>query len=116
MKVVHKIGYVIILLFSIMGIAQNTTARITNDFNSDWQFKLGDYPTAIESNFDSSDWRKLQLPHDWSIEGEFSSKHPTKAAQAALPAGKGWYRKIFSLPLQWKAKSIVIEFDGVFKK
>ncbi len=115
MKVVHKIGYVIILLFSIMGIAQNTTARITNDFNSDWQFKLGDYPTAIESNFDSSDWRKLQLPHDWSIEGEFSSKHPTKAAQAALPAGKGWYRKIFSLPLQWKAKSIVIEFDGVFK-
>jgi len=115
MKVVDKIIGVLVLLFSVMVIAQNQTGRITTDFNANWNFKLGDYPTAIESNFDSSDWRKLQLPHDWSIEGEFSSKHPTKAAQAALPAGIGWYRKIFPLPLQWKDKSILIEFDGVFK-
>ncbi|MEY4431972.1 MAG: hypothetical protein RLZZ44_102, partial [Bacteroidota bacterium] len=95
--------------------AQNHGGRLTTDFNTNWNFKLGDYPNAVEPNFDTADWRKLQLPHDWSIEGEFSSKHPTKAAQAALPAGIGWYRKTFSIPLQWKNKVITIEFGGVFK-
>lgn len=115
MKVLNKILGVILLLFSGMIFAQNQPGRITTDFNSNWHFKLGDYPKAIEPSFDNSDWRKLQLPHDWSIEGEFSNKHPTKAAQAALPAGIGWYRKTFFIPVNWKNKVISIEFGGVFK-
>ncbi|WP_296686735.1 sugar-binding domain-containing protein [Flavobacterium sp.] len=115
MKVVKSIFVVFLLLCTTIGFSQKNTGRIVSDFNTNWQFKLGDYPEALASSFNSSDWRKLQLPHDWSIEGEFSSKHPTKASQGALPAGKGWYRKTFSLPSQWTDKSILIEFDGVFK-
>ena len=37
-------------------------------FDADWQFHLGDVPGAEAPAFDDSDWRKLTLPHDWSIE------------------------------------------------
>ncbi|MET3026937.1 sugar-binding domain-containing protein [Flavobacterium sp. UW10123] len=104
----------IALLFSVSVFAQKQ-ARIIEDFNKNWNFKLGDYPEAINANFNASDWRTLQLPHDWSIEGAFDKDAKTKQAQGFLPAGKGWYRKVFTISANWKNKTISIEFDGVFK-
>ncbi|WDF66237.1 sugar-binding domain-containing protein [Flavobacterium sp. KACC 22763] len=104
----------IALLFSVSVFAQKQ-ARIVEDFNKNWNFKLGDYPEAINANFNVSDWRALQLPHDWSIEGAFDKDAKTKQAQGFLPAGKGWYRKVFTIPANWKNKTVSIEFDGVFK-
>ncbi|KAF2340356.1 sugar-binding domain-containing protein [Flavobacterium tistrianum] len=104
----------IALLFSVSVFAQKQ-ARIVEDFNKNWNFKLGDYPEAINANFNASDWRTLQLPHDWSIEGTFDKDAKTKQAQGFLPAGKGWYRKVFTVPANWKNKKVSIEFDGVFK-
>ncbi|WMI66206.1 glycoside hydrolase family 2 TIM barrel-domain containing protein [Aestuariibaculum sp. YM273] len=89
--------------------------RIVEDFNFNWNFKLGDFPEAIKPNFQLTDWRTLNLPHDWSIEGEFSEEHPTKPEGGALPAGIGWYRKTFSLPVDWNGKSVSVEFDGVYR-
>lgn len=104
----------IALLFSVSVFAQKQ-ARIVEDFNINWNFKLGDYPEAVNANFNASDWRMLQLPHDWSIEGAFDKDAKTKQAQGFLPAGKGWYRKVFTIPAKWKDKTVSIEFDGVFK-
>lgn len=103
-----------LLLFLATATAQKQV-RIVEDFNKNWHFKLGDFPTAIESNFNTTDWRSLQLPHDWSIEGAFNKDNPTKQAQAFLPGGMGWYRKTFTLPSAWSAKIVSVEFDGVFK-
>src|SRR6187402_3398381 len=114
-NVLEKLGTGIVLLLLVACASKSKNARIVEDFNQNWNFKLGDHPTAIESDFNTADWRTLQLPHDWSIEGAFNKDNPTKQAQAFLPAGKGWYRKIFILPEDWKNKSISIEFDGVFK-
>nr|WP_294782714.1 sugar-binding domain-containing protein [uncultured Flavobacterium sp.] len=104
----------IALLFSVSIFAQKQ-ARIIEDFNKNWNFKLGDYPEAVNANYNASDWRTLQLPHDWSIEGAFDKENKTKQAQGFLPAGKGWYRKVFTIPANWKNKTVSIEFDGVFK-
>lgn len=114
-NIVQKIATVIVLLFLVACASKSKNARIVEDFNQNWNFKLGDYPTAIQPNFNTADWRTLQLPHDWSIEGAFNKDNPTKQAQAFLPAGKGWYRKTFILPEDWKNKNVSIEFDGVFK-
>lgn len=114
-SVLQKGGIAIALLFLVACASTKKESRIIADFNPDWNFKLGDYPTAIQANFDANDWRALDLPHDWSIEGAFSKDHPTKPQQGALPAGMGWYRKTFTLPESAKNKSIAIEFDGVFK-
>ncbi len=73
-------------------------------FNRDWSFRLGD-----------GQWRQLDLPHDWSIEGEFSEKHPSGTGGGALPGGLGWYRKTFTIPLAARGKQIFIEFDGVYR-
>ena len=56
------------------------------------------------------------MPHDWSIEGEFSKEHPAKPEGGALPTGIGWYRKTFTLPVEYKNKAISIEFDGIYRK
>jgi beta-galactosidase len=74
-------------------------------FNHDWRFRLGD----------DSPWRQLNLPHDWSIEGEFSEKAPAGTGGGALPGGIGWYRKTFKIPAGARGKRIFIEFDGVYR-
>ncbi|WP_031455572.1 sugar-binding domain-containing protein [Flavobacterium chungangense] len=114
-NVLQKTTIVLALSLLVACASKSKNVRIVEDFNQNWNFKLGDHPTAIQSDFNTADWRTLQLPHDWSIEGAFNKDNPTKQAQAFLPAGKGWYRKTFTLPEDWATKNVSIEFAGVFK-
>src|SRR6266699_3054408 len=50
--------------------------RQTQNFDHAWRFHLGDVAGAQETAFDDAAWRALDLPHDWSIEGEFSEQNP----------------------------------------
>jgi beta-galactosidase len=84
-------------------------------FNQDWRFQLGDVTSGQDMDLNDSQWRQLDLPHDWSIEGEFSEKAPAGTGGGALPGGIGWYRKNFHIPLTAKGKQIFIEFDGVYR-
>lgn len=76
---------------------------------------LGENEQAKNAEFDDSKWHKLNLPHDWSIEGSFNEKNPTTQAEGGLPAGIGWYRKTFIVPNSSKNKNIFIDFDGVYR-
>ena len=59
--------------------------------NVDWYFNLGDIKYGGAEFFDHSEWRKLELPHDWSVESVAS---PSLASCTGyLPGGIGWYRK-----------------------
>ncbi|MFV0541521.1 MAG: sugar-binding domain-containing protein [Aestuariibaculum sp.] len=107
--------FYVFIIFSGCNSFEPKDSRIVEDFNFDWQFKLGDYPQAKDTLYDGSDWQTLNLPHDWSIEGEFSEDNPAKPEGGALPTGMGWYRKTFKLPESWKDKSISIEFDGIYR-
>src|SRR3954453_3625316 len=42
--------------------------RRTLSMDADWRFKLGDDDNARNPEFDDASWRKLDVPHDWSIE------------------------------------------------
>jgi beta-galactosidase len=44
------------------------TAQRDSPFDADWRFFLGDAAHAEQPEFDDSGWRRLDLPHDWSIE------------------------------------------------
>ncbi|MFD2287674.1 hypothetical protein ACFSOV_16300 [Pedobacter petrophilus] len=52
----------------------NDEVRSRTSFNKDWKFFLGDEPGARSPAFTDTKWRKLTLPHDWSIEGKFDQK------------------------------------------
>ena len=103
-----------LLVFPTLSPAEDPASpRQALNFDAGWRFALGDQPGAAESGFADSGWRKLDVPHDWSIEGEFSEKHPTGGAGGFLPAGVGWYRKTFTLPESLAGRDVSIEFDGV---
>jgi beta-galactosidase len=93
----------------------NEPLRKTESFNNGWKFMLGDDSLASRVNYDDSQWRRLNLPHDWSIEGQFSKDAPSKIDGGALPTGTGWYRKSFSIPSELKKKHLFIDFDGVYR-
>jgi beta-galactosidase len=83
-------------------------------FDAGWRFMLGDPAGAERPAFDDSKWRRLDLPHDWSIEGTPDEHAPGGGRMGFLPGGVGWYRKAFTLPSGAKGRLISLEFDGVY--
>ena len=86
--------------------------RTKESFNCNWKFKLGDLDGAESPKYSDENWRFLDVPHDWSVEGEFDKNNPTGGDGAYLPAGTGWYRKHFEKP---EGPVALLEFDGVFQ-
>ncbi len=102
------------LLMAVMLYAQERSATYLQDFNAGWKFHLGDLHNAQVPAFADADWRELNLPHDWSIEGDFSASNPATPGGGALPGGIGWYRKTFTVSNQHKGKQVYIDFDGIY--
>ncbi len=86
--------------------------RILMDF--EWKFIQADVVSAEQAHFDDTQWRALNLPHDWSIEREYKKDAPTTGYGGYLPAGIGWYRKHLIVPKIQKDQKSWIEFEGVY--
>ncbi|WP_044209184.1 glycoside hydrolase family 2 TIM barrel-domain containing protein [Flammeovirga sp. OC4] len=96
-----------LLLFqSVQLYAQNKI-----NFNADWSFQLEDSAQFTLSNYSTDHWRKLNLPHDWTIEKDFSNEF--EGCTAFSSGGIGWYSKTFETPTQKEQKCFVV-FDGVY--
>ena len=95
------------------GTEPPNSPRVIKSFDSDWRFHQGELDGADKIEFDDSAWRRLDVPHDWSIEGPFDKDNPTRGSGGFLPAGIGWYRKHFTLPTNDANRHVFIEFDGV---
>ncbi|HYJ46531.1 MAG TPA: beta galactosidase jelly roll domain-containing protein, partial [Pyrinomonadaceae bacterium] len=101
-------------------------ARDTGDpsavslFDLDWRFHKGGAQGAEAMDFDDSGWRRLDLPHDWSIEdlpgagSPFDRDAISQVSGGFTMGGTGWYRKTFNLPESQKGRRIIIQFDGVY--
>lgn len=82
-----------------------------SSFNEGWRFRLGAAEGAEASAYGDSDWRALDLPHDWAIEGPFDVKYNARCG--GLPFhGTGWYRKTFDVPAEAKGNVVSVTFDG----
>lgn len=84
----------------------------TESFVDNWKFYLGDASGAEKTNYNDASWRQIDLPHDYSIEQEFSQS--MEAESGYLPGGIGWYRKSFTIDPSQKGKRIRVDFDGVY--
>lgn len=93
--------------------AQTASGRTVRNFDKNWRFVKQDVPGADNPVFDDSQWRKLDVPHDWSIEGPYDQANPTGSGGGYLPAGIGWYRKAFTVDAADAKRKVSIEFDGV---
>jgi beta-galactosidase len=82
--------------------------------------KSGEFEFAT-AKFDDSQWRSLNLPHDWAVELPFvrdeeQQSHGYKPLGRRYPeTSVGWYRRTFELPKEDSGRRINIEFDGAFR-
>lgn len=114
MKKIRNLHLLFVLtLVLYVSCSSDKTERVLS-FNSHWKFFQGDAGNAMVPDFDDSSWSMLNVPHDWSIEGEFSAYHPATPGGGALPGGIGWYRKSFSISKVDSGKLFFIDFDGVY--
>ena len=119
MKIKHGFLLPIILVPLVILIMVCSTSfarpRETELFTANWRFHLGDVKNGQDPTLDDSQWRLLDLPHDWSIEGQFSKDNPAGVGGGALPGGIGWYRKTFVVSESKKDKLTFVQFDGVYR-
>ena len=113
----------------------NVAGRDTVSFNFGWKHRTGLHdwadpnelpptdtnpglrPPEASINYDTTSWRKVQLPHDGLI-----ATSPSETAcpdgcsgRSYIPRHLLWYRKMFSLPEDWQHSVIWLEFDGAFR-
>lgn len=89
----------------------NPALRVQN-FNENWKFYLGDASGADGEQFDDSAWKNVDLPHDYSIDQEYTTAGEAESGYKL--GGIGWYRKNFKVDESLKGKSVRIDFDGVY--
>ena len=84
--------------------------------------KTGNFMPAAGIAFDDSEWRPINLPHDWAIELPFTND-PSLQSKGFYPLGRkypetsvGWYRRVFELPAEDAGKRLSIEFDGAYRE
>ncbi len=122
-------GLALGVLSAVAPVALSAEAgRETIGFDQDWRFHRGEVTNGQAAELDDSAWRRLDVPHDWSIEGgiyetgpesvalegPFNPLSPARDGGGYLDGGIGWYRKTFTLPQAAKGRCVSIEFDGAY--
>ncbi len=83
--------------------------------------KTGFFFEPARADFDTTDWRRIDLPHDWAVELPFVDDRELDS-HGYHPLGRsypetsiGWYRKVFAIPASDAGRRISLEFDGVYR-
>src|SRR5665811_385762 len=121
------------LLIALFLVSFANAQRTEISLEKGWKFSKGDFPEAINANFDDNNWENVTVPHDWAIYGPFDktvdmqviaiTQNNEKVASektgrtGALPfIGVGWYRTEFSVPEFKKGKKVLLTFDGAMSE
>lgn len=116
-----------LVLMVCMGMSAQ---RQISDFNFGWKFHLGEYPVEqLQNAFtDNSDWRDIDVPHDFQIEQPWvapsadenannsdgaSNFKSRLSARAFKEMGSGWYVKKYVPEMSLKNKRTIIDFEGI---
>jgi|UniRef100_UPI0035654946 beta-galactosidase len=92
-------------------VSGKESGRSVQLFNFDWRFQMGNLEGVQAVGYDDSNWRILDLPHDFQIEMPWSQK--ASGGRGFKEMGEGWYRKTFQANSDWKGKKVLLDFEGV---
>lgn len=111
---------IILLLLALSGCdVKDNDVRVMS-FDQNWLFYRGDIEGGESVILDDSQWRRVCLPHDWSIENipgtdsPFASDAITEVSGGFTIGGTGWYRKHFFIDKNARNKCVFIAFDGIY--
>ena len=117
-----------ILTGSIADMSGAPSPREITVLDFDWRFHRGDLSAEWTENtavdiiavdsplcpaYDDSAWRKVDVPHDYIVEGAFDPKADVR--HGSLPVEPGWYRKIIVIPASAQGRRLWLEFDGMYR-
>src|SRR5208282_4988410 len=80
-------SFAAVLSLVLLGVGRAPAAERERPFNTNWLFLRGDAICAEQPNFDDSAWRRVDLPHDWSIEDLPPRERDPLYATVALAPG-----------------------------
>ncbi len=101
----------------------SSSPRLVQSLNEGWRFHLGAAHEAVAPDYDDGAWRRVDVPHDYVIEGSFIPEDATASKggrpdwfwlHAFLPVQPAVYRRELNVPADAKGKRLWLEFDGVF--
>jgi beta-galactosidase len=72
--------------------------------------KAGVAPGAAGVAWDDSDWREVELPHDWAMEEPVDPS--ANVAQGYRKRGVGWYRRTLQLPPEWRGRYLEVQLGA----
>ncbi|MBN2091555.1 DUF4982 domain-containing protein [candidate division KSB1 bacterium] len=113
----HFFVFLLLIAF-ILGCStgvKNRTQRQLQNLDFDWRFMKADLENAQQMDFDDSDWQKINLPHDYSIDGPIQKENPSVEPGGFFPGGIAWYRKSLRLSEEQRGKTIYLQFDGIYR-
>lgn len=117
-----------VIFVGVLTSFASENARIVESFNFCWRFMAGDVAGAEQLQFDDSQWRTVDVPHDFQIEQPWVAPDASERADNSDPGanvrsrlssrgfkemGIGWYRKTFTPNAEWKGKRVVLDFEGI---
>lgn len=85
----------------------------TQLWNFDWKFQFGaaNITQVTTLDYDDSQWRTLDLPHDFQFEQPWEES--AGGARGFKAQGEGWYRKTFVADTLWQGKQVLLDFGGL---
>ncbi len=107
--------FILFLLLTVINLKDQFLpgSRIHQNLDKAWKFLNEDIIGGERDGLDDLKWRNLDLPHDWSVEGEFDKNATCTGTGGYLPTGIGWYRKSIIIPAENIGKKVFLQFDGV---
>jgi len=108
-----------ILTLSILACLTTSLFGQSKQENLDfgWKFIEQDIADAYIGQYNDSQWKSVNLPHDWDIYHAPDVKAPTSGGGGYFPGGIGWYRKNLNesqLKVK-KGESVWLHFEGVYE-
>ena len=112
-------------LCATMVLAQSRTSEL---WNFGWRFHAGEVENAASPTLDDSQWRNVDLPHDFQIEQPWVAPSADEQADTSDPGanrksrlsargfkemGVGWYRKTFTPADSLRGRRILLDFEGI---
>ena len=121
-----KILFLIIAVLTGLSVEAQERMVINIDFG--WKFHAGDIENAISPTYNDSDWRDVDLPHDFQIEQPWIPPTADERADNSDPGanitsrlssrgfkemGIGWYRRPLILDSEMRGKRLLLDFEGI---
>ena len=121
--------HLLLLIAALMTMARaSARVRVVEDLNFGWKFHNGDVAGAMQTSFDDSQWRTVNVPHDFLIEQDWVAPAPDEQADDDDPAaniksrlssrgfkemGKAWYRYRLTPSDSLKGRRLLLDFGGI---